>query len=306
MKQSKQHLWNTARCGKFTSHSIRHVFVALLFILLFSFVAAAEDNNNSSNGIDYNLTFNKYSDNPRNLSPQPMEFGANVSKYSIMTVDSLDNQTRKHVYIQFYERPTDITAKKLEMEDYGIKLVGRAGGYTTWISSMPASLTPADIPAEAGLRWMGEIFPEDKWRYDDPMEVPERARLPGEMVIVRIRMHDDVSLNDSRQIRDKYANTSSIYAEYSQSSEFDYGFLYQFVTREAHLTVIPQEDDIYSIGYIDTPYVPDETPESDVPSPNNRSTPANSETTESQSVPGFGAACSMIALIFLFCVRSWR
>jgi hypothetical protein len=277
-------------------------------ITLFSFIAAADDSN-SSNAIDYNLTFNKYSDNPRYVSPQPMEFGANVSKSSAMTVNSLENQTRKHVYIQFYERPTNITAKKLELENYGIKLVGRAGGYATWIASMPASLTPADIPAEAGLRWMGEIPPEDKWGSNSP-EVPDRARMGPGMIYVGIRMYEDVPLNDSKNLRDKYANTSSKYEIYLRSD--DRNLIYEFVTNESNLTLIASEDAIKGIWFLP----PREAlPGNDlnVPSPttNTSSTPKTnaspvSDTNGDYSVPGFGVLCSLTAFLLLFYMRYRR
>jgi hypothetical protein len=122
---------------------------------------------------------------------------------------------------------------------------------------MPASLTPADIPVEAGLRWMGEIPPEDKWRYDEPEPVPEWAKLDNGMVIAWIWMYEDVSLNDSRKIRDKYANTSSIYDQYSNSNELSPGFDYQFVTGKENLSLMAEEDETYIVGYIDSPAYPD-------------------------------------------------
>jgi hypothetical protein len=67
-----------------------------------------------------------------------------------------------------------------------------------------------------------------------------------------------------------------------------------------------KEDEIEIVGYIDSPPVPDVPVEGDISSPDNVSTPATSENTESQSVPGFELTGSLAIFIILFFARGRR
>lgn len=300
MGQSRQYILNTGRRSQRNLQFMGNIFITLLLIAQLSFLAAADDNN-SSNAIDYSLSFFS-NGSTRNYTPSEMEFGANVKESSSVKMNTSGEQTRKHVYIQFYERwPTEEQDQILE--NYGIVIIRGTAGHGNYIASMPASMTPADIPAKAGLRWMGEIPLEDKWKYNDPEEIPEWARLDNRMVIVWIWMHEDVSLNDSRKIRDKYANTSSIYEQYSRADEINDGFNYQFVTEEKNLSLMAKEDEIHIVGYIDSPSIPDAPPENDVSSSDNVSASSASENNTLLSVPGFELVGSIDAFIILFCMR---
>jgi hypothetical protein len=270
-----------------------------LLITLFSSIAVAGDNN-SSNAIDYNLSFFS-NGSTRDYTPPEMEFGANVKESSLMTMDVSGEQVRKHVYIQFKERPTNIVSKKRELEQYGIHLLDPTAGYATWIASMPASLIPADIPAEAGLRWLGEIPPEDKWSSGSP-EVPDRARIEAGMIYIGIQMYEDVSINDSRNLRDRYAISSSKYDSYSRSD--DGNLIYEFITEENNLTSILDEDIVENIWFLPPPPTVSST-EPDVQFPVTNTSSA-SATAESQSVPGFRLISSLAAFMLLFYMRSRR
>jgi hypothetical protein len=299
MGDLRQHFQNTGLHSRINLQSIGYVFITLLLITLFSSIAVAGDNN-SSNAIDYNLTFNKYSDNPRYVSPQPMEFGTNVKESSLVKINASKEQTRKHVYIQFYERWQTEEQNEI-LENYGIEIVGRAGGYATKIASMSASLTPADIPAETGLRWMGEIPPEDKWSSGSP-EVPDRARIEAGMIYIGVRMYEDVSINDSRNLRDRYAISSSQYSKYIRSD--DRYLIYEFITEENNLTSILDEDIVENIWFLPPPPTVSST-EPDVQFPVTNTSSA-SATAESQSVPGFRLISSLAAFMLLFYMRSRR
>lgn len=188
---------------------------------------------------------------------------------------------RKHMYIQFKEKyPTQ--EQRILLGNFSIPILDPIGGYGTWIASMPASMNPADIPAEAGLRWMGDIPVGDKWISDNP-EVPDRARLESGLVIVYVTFYDDVTLKDARKLLHKYVNNSSKYTPYRPVNESDFNGGYEFATEEHNIDLIVNEDIVSRIGY---------------PAP-----PPKPEDNESQSVPGFGALCSMNAFILLYFMR---
>jgi hypothetical protein len=295
MNQPSQYHRNTALCGRLSSQNICIIGIITLLLLTATLtisVAAAEEEP------DYNLSFFS-NGSTRGYTPTEMEFGANIGKSSVMTADMLMSQTRKHMYIQFKEGWPTVAQEKM-LGNYSIVLLGSIAGYGTYIASMPASLTPADIPAEAGLRWMGEIPPGDKWGSGSP-EAPDRARLEGEVVIIGISMYDDVSLQDALQIRHKYANTSSEYDQYCTYNNNTLSYI--FVTEEQNITLIADEDAVEEIGFLP----PDPVPTVEQPSQSqDTSTPSASETNESQSVPGFGLVYSLTALILLFYIRGKR
>jgi hypothetical protein len=232
-------------CNKFDVKSLYYVGIIVFFLLTAAFttsVASAEHLSFFSNG------------SIRDYTPPIMEFGANVSEDQL---PFLDQTQRKHVYAEFYEKYS-LKEQSILLENYGIRRLRKiGGGDRTYIASMPASLTAADIPAEAGLRWMGDIPPEDKWFYESS-ELPESARLPDGMVIVWVQMHGDISLDDSRELHEKYANNSSLDIQYSRGDWPDTGYIYRFVTGENNLTSIAEEDIVYRISYID-PNEPEDT-----------------------------------------------
>lgn len=232
-------------CNKFDFKSLYYVGIIVFFLLTAAFttsVASAEHLSFFSNG------------SIRYYTLPEMEFGSNVSEDKLL---SLDQTQPKHVYVQFCEIQKNTEQLNL-LDNYGIRRLRKTVGEpTTYITSMPASLTAADIPAEIRMCWMGEIPPEDKWFYENS-EIPERARLPGGMVIVWVQMHEDVSLNDSRELYEKYANNSSLDIQYSRGDWLDPGFIFHFVTEENNLASIAEEDIVYRISYID-PSEPENT-----------------------------------------------
>jgi hypothetical protein len=129
-----------------------------LIMVLCTFIASADQTNDSDK-----YTFTNYGGEV--YTPEPMEFGANLNdteQSEIMTASvTLENETqRKHVLLQFYDNTTN--EQLLSLGDYGVKILDVAAD-DTYIVSMPADFTPADLPNDAGLRWMGEIPVENKY-----------------------------------------------------------------------------------------------------------------------------------------------
>lgn len=122
--------------------------IIILFILM---LCVSSANANQANDSD-KYTFDRYGG--EKFTPQPMEFGENLKNkgqdgLGVSSSTKANEIERKHVLLQFYSAPND---EQLELlKEYGVQRVGVAAE-CTYIFSMSASLTPADLPAEAGLR----------------------------------------------------------------------------------------------------------------------------------------------------------
>ncbi|WP_406661566.1 hypothetical protein V7O66_03360 [Methanolobus sp. ZRKC3] len=169
-------------------------------------------------------------------TPEPMEFGANLINGTIPENTSIYNETeRKHVMLQFYSIPFE---EQLELlEECGVHRVGVAAEYT-YIFSMPEILTAADLPADSGLRWMGELPVKNKYDHSFGLNVPERARTDDGQVELWLAFYEDVTYEEAQVIASKYSTSAPKFEMYP------YSFNSIIITNESNLTVIAAEDSI--------------------------------------------------------------
>jgi hypothetical protein len=247
-------------------------------------VAAAEEEP------DYSLSFFS-NGSTRDYTPPEMQFGAIVNSSNesgiISTSSASSNETeRKHVYIQFYEDIATAEHRQI-LSNYSVELVLPTAGRGNYIASMPADMTAADIPVEAGLRWMGEIPPEDKYDYTFGLNVPEWAKRDNGQIEVYVSFYDDVSIQDAQQVVNKYSNVSPISSIEIENGPIDY----QIIIDEQNFTLIATEDTVHSIGYSGLKNEPNE----------------EGGSTASQQSPAFQSILSAFALVSaLFCLKLRR
>lgn len=278
----------------------KKIVSAIIFLLIIgscTLIASADQTN------DYDkYTFTNYGGEV--YTPQPMEFGANLNGNESVT---LENRTeRKHVLLQFYDYPTDEQYEMLP--NYGIEYLTSAAPYTL-IVSMPAEMTAADLPAESGLRWMGEIPVENKYSQIYGLDVPEYARLEQGNISLSIKFYDDISHQNALDILNKYSNNIM---NFSDSLEI----VYKIVTTESNITLIASEDSIMSLGYgydvtvdekdfIDNEENTEEEEEEEEPEPVNEQEDDIQETTENidepeeKQSPGFTTTIGILTLTLI-------
>ncbi|WP_321430189.1 hypothetical protein [uncultured Methanolobus sp.] len=198
-----------------------------LIMVLCTLIASADQTNDSDK-----YTFDNYGGEV--YTPEPMEFGANLDgtgQISVMTAsDTLENQTeRKHVLLQFYEIPNDEQLGVLK--EYGVRRVAVAAKYT-YIFSMPADYTAADLPDDVGLRWMGKILVENKY---EGLNVPDYARTEDGQVELEIHFYEDVTSEEAQVVAQKYSTITPQF--YHQIH-----IIYDVTINESNITSIASED----------------------------------------------------------------
>ena len=208
-----------------------------LIMVLCTLIASADQTNDSDK-----YTFDNYGGEV--YTPEPMEFGANLvnGETAVMSTSSatLENgSTRKHVLIQFYDNPTDNQYEMLQ--NYGINYLTSAAPYTL-IVSMPAELTAADLPAESGLRWMGEVPLENKYDRIYGLDVPEWAKLEDGNIQLSIRFYDDVTYQNALDTLNHYSNNITNFSYSLETS-------YEIVTNKNNISLLAGEDSVMYMGY---------------------------------------------------------
>jgi hypothetical protein len=272
---------------------IELVMVFLLITGACTLVASANQTNDSGK-----YTFTNYGGEV--YTPEPMEFGANINETENIT---LRNGTeRKHILIQFYDNPTDEQYEMLP--NYGVKYLTSAAPYTL-ISSMPADLTAADLPAESGLRWMGEIPIENKYDRYFGLDVPEWARLEDGNIQLAVRFYNDVTYQNALDTLNQYSNNIT---NFSYSLEI----AYEIITNENNITLIASEDSVMYLGYRNDDTI-DETDfvdyeeitkedESDIVEEqenNSQETAENINDSEEKENPGFTATIAILIFVLI-------
>ncbi len=220
------------------------VVIALVLVLCVS-ITGAEENNSDK------YTFERYGG--EEFTPQPMEFGENIKNQEKnglqATSETGKNATeRKHVYLQFYATPNEEQVRLLE--DLGVLFL-EGGGASNFIVSMPADITPADLPAESGLRWMGPIPVENKYDRTHGLDVPAWARTEDGEVKLAVFFYEDVDSQDAINILKKYSHN------YSASSNLR-PWYYETIINETNITSIVSEDAVYNSGYYGFETIPTE------------------------------------------------
>lgn len=201
------------------------------------------------------------------FTPEPMEFGKNITNVTefcnISSSEFKSSSERKHMLVQFYDLyPTNETfqifpTNELQhlLDCYDIKLVSTAGGNCFFVS-IPTNLTPADIPEEAGIRWMGEWPAVRKYNAGRGFNssVPGYARVNSTEVDIWINFYEDVTIEDAQKLARKY------------STEFDFPYYSidndtrcSMITEESNLMPIVNEDIVmmFTYNYPDNLYVPE-------------------------------------------------
>lgn len=204
--------------------------------MLCSIASSADDTNDSSR-----YTFQNYGGEV--YYPEAMEFGTNIGN----STPIIENGTeRKHLLLQFYQNPNEERRKMLE--NYGVEFVSGAGVYS-FVVSLPAHFTPADLPAESGLRWMGEIPVENKYDNIHGLNVPEWAILEDGQIELWISFYDDVTYEDAQYIANKYSTVPPNFEMYPHL----YNCLIR--TNESNMPIIANEDLVKRLSYPDGEFV---------------------------------------------------
>lgn len=217
--------------------------VIFLVLIIFSQFAGANQTNDSDK-----YTFGNYGG--EEFTPEPMEFGQNLADQeqggvTISSTTPINETERKHVLLQFYVNASE--DQIMSLEEYGIEIVGLAEDYT-YIVSMPASLTPADLPAESGLRWMGEIPVENKY---DSLNVPDWARKADGQVELDIRFYEDIAPQEAESIANKYSSSTP---ELLYPATSDHLIVYGIITEENNITSIASEDIVEIVYFPEPPF----------------------------------------------------
>jgi hypothetical protein len=231
-----------------------------------------------------------------------MEFGVNLNGNDSII---LENGTeRKHVLLQFYETPNDEQLGVLK--EYGVWRVAVAAK-CTYIFSMPADYTAADLPSDVGLRWMGEVQTENKYDHTYGLDVPEWARTEDGNVKLAIHFYEDVISQDSANIVKKYSEN------YSTPSNFR-PWYYETFTNETNITSIASEDVVQYVGYYGVELVNEyssdfvdyeEIIEEDEPDiveeqeNNSQETAENINDSEEKENPGFTATIAILIFVLI-------
>jgi len=221
------------------------VIIALMLILCVS-ITGAEENNSDK------YAFDNYGG--EEFTPQPMEFGESIKnqeKNSLQAPSKTGKNAteRKHVVLQFYANPNE--EQRGLLEEYGVQFVLGAGTYS-YIVSMPASLTPADLPAESGLRWMGEFPVENKY---NSLNVPDWARVEDEKVELEIRFYEDVSSQEALNIANKYSSSIPDLLYHATNND---PIVYGIITEESNITSIASEDIVEFVYSSEPPSIPED------------------------------------------------
>ncbi|MDK2832738.1 MAG: hypothetical protein PWQ75_2490 [Methanolobus sp.] len=204
--------------------------IAFLILISLTLVASADQTNDSDK-----YTFQNYGGEV--YTPEPMEFGANLNGNESVI---LENGTeRKHVYLQFYDNATD--EQLLLLEEYGIQILNFAA-YYTYVASMPADYTAADLPSESRLRWMGEIPVENKDLRGYGLSVPDYARLDDGKIILTIVFYEDVTAENALAVVTKHSNNYT-------TPGTDYSYVYDIIIDENNISNVIIEDAVHSYGY---------------------------------------------------------
>lgn len=225
-------------CGETMLKSGAKIIVVVMLIAAFGMC------NVSANESD-KYTFHNYGGEA--FTPEPMQFGDNIRNQvqnGLMeaTTDQKNKIQRKHILFQFYAAPTE---EQLELlAEYGVQRAG-IGGPHTLIVSMPAELTPADLPAESGLRWMGEIPIENKYDNNFASNVPEWAKMEDGKVEVWISFYDDVSYEEAQIVANKYSTETPNFHLYP------YLFDLKIKTKKSNIPLIANEDIVREVAYLD-------------------------------------------------------
>ncbi len=215
--------------------------ITFLILVSCTLIASADQTNDSDK-----YTFDNYGGEV--YTPEPMEFGANLDgtgQISVMTAsDTLENQTeRKHVLLQFYANPNE--EQRELFEEYGVQFVLGAGTYS-YIVSMPADYTAADLPNDAGLRWMGELPVENKY---EGLNVPDWSRTEDGQAELEIRFYEDVTSQEAESLVQKYSSNDPDF--YNGKS-----IVYGIVTEESNITPIASEDIVEFVCFSAPPTIP--------------------------------------------------
>ena len=279
---------------------IELIIVFLLMTGACTLVASADQTNDSDK-----YTFTNYGGEV--YTPEPVEFGANLNGTENVT---LENGTeRKHVLLQFYEIPNDEQLGVLKK--YGVRRVAVAAKYT-YMFSMPADYTAADLPDNVGLRWMGEIPVENKYQHYGT-NIPYYAKLEDGNVKLAVFFYEDVTSQDSENIVKKYSDNFSAPSNLRP-------WYYETITNETNISLIVKEDAVQQIGYYGVEVVPEsendfadyeEIIEEDEPDiadeiqNNSLETVENINDSEEKESPGFTATITILifTLVAIFSKR---
>ena len=273
---------------------IELIIVFLVITGACTLVASADKTNDSDK-----YTFQNYGGEV--YTPEPMEFGANLNGNESVT---LENGTeRKHMMLQFYENTTGEQIGLLD--SYGLIYVKKATDYT-FIFSMPADYTAADLPGNVGLRWMGEIPVENKYQYYGT-NVPYYAKLEDGNIKLAVFFYEDVTSQDSINIIQKYTDNFSAPSSLRP-------WYYETITNETNIYLIVKEDAVQQIGYYGVEVVPEsendfadyeEIIEEDEPDivneqeNNSQETVENINDSEEKESPGFTATTGILTLALI-------
>jgi hypothetical protein len=278
---------------------LNQIIITFLVLISCTLIASADQTNDSDK-----YTFQNYGGEV--YTPEPMVFGANLNGNESVT---LRNGTeRKHVLLQFYENTTGEQIGLLD--SYDLIYVKKATDYT-FIFSMPADYTAADLPANVGLRWMGEIPVENKYDRYYGLDVPEYARTEDGNVKIAIQFFDDVAHKNAIDTLSQYSNNITNFSN-------SIAIVYDIVTNESNLSLIAHEDAVLAFGYRSEDYVDEdsfvdyeeiiEENEPDIVDEqenNSKETVENINDSEEKESPGFTAtiAIMVFALIAIFSAR---
>lgn len=223
------------------------LLIRIVVLLICCVMCTSLANANQTNDSD-KYTFDNYGGEV--YTPEPMEFGANLINGTTPVNSSIYNETeRKHVLLQFYSTPND---EQLELlKEYGVQRVGVAAKYTL-IVSMSANITPADLPAESGLRWMGEIPVENKY---NSLNVPDWARAEDGQVELEIRFYEDVTSQEALNIADKYSSSNPELLYHATNND---PIVYGIITEENNITSIASEDIVEFVYFSEPPTSPED------------------------------------------------
>ncbi len=247
------------------------VVIILLVLMTCISIAGANQTYDSDK-----YTFDRYGG--EKFTPQPMEFGENLQHkgqdgLGASSSTKANETERKHMLLQFYANPNEEQQEMLK--ERGVNFVHGAGTYS-FVVSMPASLTTADLPAEAGLRWMGEIPVENKYDRIFGLNAPEWARTEDGQVEVLVYFYEDVTSLQAQSLAEKYSSSVPHLHYYPYP-------LYTIITEENNLTPLASEDIVLRIAFPE----PEPVPAGDVSSNN-------------KSVPGFQLLFSVLFLSIAF------
>ncbi|MEZ5336462.1 MAG: hypothetical protein R2741_15210 [Methanolobus sp.] len=187
------------------------------------------------------------------FTPQPMEFGGNLVNGTTPMISEYNETERRHVYIQFYFTPT-LEQRKM-LEDFGVQFV-RGIGIHAFIVSMPATYTAVDLPAESGLRWMGEIPVENKYDKAFGLNVPSWSRTDDGQVELEIHFYEDVTAQEGQSLADKYSSSTPELLYYANSND---PIVYGIVTEESNISLIASEDIVRIAAFPEPLTVPNDS-----------------------------------------------